>query len=247
LAQIINAWPISGGPARPSFWVAFAVTAGFAALARAIRGVSLSGAVAGAGICFVLYIGAGPGAFAALVLVFALAWTTTRLGHQRKEKLGTAERVEGRSASQVLANLGVAAVCAALYGLRPDKISFLAGMAGAFAEAAADTVSSEIGQAESQNPRLITTWESVSPGTNGGISLIGTLTGTAAAALVSVICVLAGLLPWRWASICTVAGVLGMVADSFLGASLERRRWMNNDSVNFLSTLIAALAAFVLA
>ncbi len=217
----------------------------FTALARAIRGVSLSGAVAGAGVCLVLYMGAGPGAFAALVSVFALAWTTTRLGHQRKQKLGTAERREGRTASQVVANLGVAAVCAALYGVRPGKTAFLLAMAAAFAEAAADTVSSELGQAASQHPRLITTWEPVPPGTDGGISLTGTLTGAAAAALVSVICVLTGLLPWKWVSISAGAGVLGMVADSFLGASLERRRWLNNDSVNFLSTLIAALAAFL--
>ncbi len=242
----MNAWAASAGSVGHSLWVALAVTVAFAGLARAIRGVSPSGAVAGAGVCFVLYVGAGPGGFATLVLVFALTWTATRLGYQRKQKLGTAERREGRKASQVLANLGVAAICAALYGTRSDNPAFLLALVAALSEAAADTVSSELGQAVSQGPRLITTWERVPPGTDGGISLTGTLAGTAAAILVSLAGVLAGLLPWKSARISIGAGVLGMAADSFLGASLERRRLLNNDSVNFLSTLIAALAAFLL-
>ena len=88
--------------------VAVALTVAFTLLARVVRGVTNSGAVAGAFSCFVLYVGGGPGAFAALITVFALAWITTRLGYARKQKLGTAERREGRKASQVLANLGVA-------------------------------------------------------------------------------------------------------------------------------------------
>jgi len=42
-----------------------------------------------------------------------------------------------------------------------------------------------------------------------------------------------------------VAGIFGLLFDSVLGATLERRGWLNNDSVNFLSTLSAA--AFALA
>ena len=103
--------PIAGYEGR---WVvAGGLTVAFTLLARVLRGVTNSGAVAGAFSCFVLYAGGGPGAFAALVTVFALAWITTRLGYARKQKLGTAERREGRKASQVLANLGVATACAA--------------------------------------------------------------------------------------------------------------------------------------
>src|SRR6202035_6057183 len=81
----------------------------FAALARWVPGVTVGGAIAGAGICCLLYLGAGLGAFLALVSVFALTWLGTRLGYRRKEKLGTAERRDGRTALQVLANLVVAA------------------------------------------------------------------------------------------------------------------------------------------
>ena len=110
--------------------IAALLTLAFALLARRMHGVTNSGALVGAVSCFVLYLGGGPGAFAALVSVFALAWITTRLGYQRKQKLGTAERREGRKGSQVLANLGVATACAALSLLGPSPDILPAGDGG---------------------------------------------------------------------------------------------------------------------
>jgi uncharacterized protein (TIGR00297 family) len=232
----------------PGRWVvAGLLTLAFTLIARGMRGVTNWGALAGAVSCFVLYLCGGPGAFAALITVFALTWITTRLGYQRKQKLGTAERREGRKASQVLANLGIATVCAALSALGHSRALFLLAMAAAFSEAAADTVSSELGQAFSQKARLVTTWSLVPPGTDGAVSIVGTLAGVLAAGIVSSVCVLGGLLPWQWIGIAAGAAVVGMIADSFLGAGLERRHLVNNDSVNFLSTLVAALTAFWLA
>lgn len=216
----------------------------FTGIARWLRGVTTTGAAAGALCCFVLYLGGGSGAFAALITVFGLAWFTTRLGYQHKQKLGVAEKREGRNASQVLANLGVATACAALFLLNPGKPAFLLALAAALSEAAADTVSSEVGQAFADKARLITNWESVPAGTNGAVSLIGTLSGIVAAGIVSSVCTLDGLLPRSWLAISVGAAVLGMLADSFLGAWLERRRLLNNDSVNFISTLVAAIAAY---
>jgi uncharacterized membrane protein len=40
--------------------------------------------------------------------------------------------------------------------------------------------------------------------------------------------------------------VSGLFVDSLLGATIERRGWLNNDAVNFLSTLAAALMAILL-
>ncbi len=223
------------------------LTVAFAALAHRMRGVTNSGAMAGAVSCFVLYLGGGAGAFALLITVFALAWITTRLGYPRKQKLGTAERREGRKASQVLANLGLATACAAFSIFSHHRTLFLLALVAALSEAAADTVSSELGQAFGQKAYLITTWNSVPPGTDGGVSLLGTLTGIVAAGIVSSVGVLGGLLPRRWLPISAGAAILGMIADSFLGAGLERRGLVNNDSVNFLGTLIAAAAAYWLA
>lgn len=225
---------------------AAAVTLAFTLIARWLRGVSPSGAIAGAVVCFLLYATAGPGAFAALVSVFSLTWVTTHFGYQQKQKLGTAEKHDGRTATQVLANLGTAAACAVLFAVL-NRAAFLLAAAAALSEAAADTVSSEFGQARSEQAWLITTGELVPAGTDGGVTLMGTLAGAAAAALVSLVCVLSGLIPWRWFSLSVAAAVAGTVIDSLLGALLERKRVLNNDSVNFLSTVFAALVAFLLA
>jgi uncharacterized protein (TIGR00297 family) len=87
---------------------------------------------------------------------------------------------------------------------------------------------------------LITTWKPVPPGMDGGISLRGTAAALAAAGLVALSGRLLGLVPTRQAVIVLCAGFFGTVADSVLGAVLERRGWLNNDLVNFFSTATAA-------
>lgn len=236
-------WPASGALAalEHRFWPALAVTVLFGVLAHWLRAVDRRGAVAGVIVTWIMFVAAGPGAFAVVTAVFVLAFLTTRLGYGHKQFLGTAERRGGRTAAQVLANLGVAALCAvvALLARRPEL--WLLALSAALTEAAADTVSSEYGQAAAHRAYLITTWEVVPPGTDGAISLPGTLAGLAAAVLLTLICAAAGLLPRRWIPVAMSAGILGMFADSYLGAWLERRQRLSNDQVNFLSTVAAAL------
>jgi len=240
------AFALAETPGARSLWTALAVTRVFSGLGRWVRGVTFSGAIAGALICFLLYAAAGPGAFLALVSVFALAWITTRLGYPRKQVLGTAENRDGRTAAQVLANLATSAVCAAIFAAT-GRLVFLLAIAAALSEAAADTVSSELGQARNEQARLITTWKLVPAGTDGAVSLAGTLGGIAAAALVSLVCVLGGLVPGSRLGIPVLSGVIGMIADSYLGAVFERRNYLNNNWVNFLGTVTAAAVALLIA
>jgi uncharacterized protein (TIGR00297 family) len=228
------------------FLPALAVTIAFGVLAKLLHAVDMRGAVAGVILTWVLFLSAGPGAFAAVAAVFVLAFLTTRLGYRHKQFLGTAERRGGRTGSQVLANLGASAACGvgSILTRRPEL--WLLGLSAALAEAAADTVSSEYGQATLNRAYLITTWEEVPAGTDGGISWPGTLAGIAAAALLALICAASGLIPRRSIAAVLAAGILGMFADSYLGAWLERRRRLNNDQVNFLSTVIAVLLACLL-
>lgn len=241
-----EALPSAGFGLTRRLWVALVVTIAFTLLARWLRGVSLSGSIAGAIICFALYAAAGPGAFAALVTVFVVTWVATQFGYRRKQKRGTAESGEGRTASQVLANLATAAGFAGACALSGKPVFMLAAVA-ALSEAAADTVSSEFGQAHSERSRLITTWKIVAAGTDGGVTGIGTVAGIVAAAIVSGVCLVTGLVRLNWAGSSVIAGVTGMIADSYLGAIFERRKLLNNDWVNFLSTLVAAGVAMLLA
>ncbi|HYX69656.1 MAG TPA: DUF92 domain-containing protein [Terriglobales bacterium] len=221
------------------------VTLAFALVARLLRAVSWSGAVAGALVTFMVFVGAGPGGFAGVAAVFLLTSLATRFGYRRKQALGTAEKREGRSARQVLANLGVAACAGAALLLRPTPVLLLA-MAGALAEAAADTVSGEMGQALEPRAYLITNFHSVAPGTNGGISLSGTMAGCLAAFLVAGTCGVTYVIPLPWIAPVAAAGVLGMMFDSVLGATAERPGALNNDAVNLLGTLLAAGLAALL-
>ena len=221
------------------------VTLAFAVVARLLRAVTLGGAIAGAIVSFVLYVSAGPGAFVALVTVFLLAWVTTRIGYARKQRLGTAEAKSGRRACQVLANLSVATLAGLLSAVTQFRALFLVLAAAALAEAAADTVSSEYGQGTGDTAVLITTGEQIPAGTDGGITLHGTIAGLVAAAVVAAVCFATRVISLPEAGIAAVAAFLGMLADSVLGATLERRKILNNDAVNFLGTLFAALLAFL--
>jgi uncharacterized protein (TIGR00297 family) len=191
-------------------------------------------------------------ALPAALAVSLLAWGATRLGRAKKEALGTAEMRRGRSAAQVAANLGVAALVSAEvvqarlmdsgWGSPSGAGSMLIYAPGlaALAEAAADTVSSEIGQVLGGRPRMITTLRAVDPGTDGAVSLAGTLAGMVAALIVAGIGTIAlrGEMGLFWIS--AASGTFGLLFDSLLGATLERHKWLNNDAVNFLSTTAAA-------
>jgi uncharacterized protein (TIGR00297 family) len=120
-------------------------------------------------------------------------------------------------------------------------------MLAAMAEATADTVSSELGQILGGPPRMITNLRSVPAGTDGAISLTGTLCGATAAAIVVAVAVLA--LPQfsrTDAFLALGAGIAGTLIDSLLGAIPERKGWLNNDAVNTISTLAAALMGALL-
>jgi len=225
-----------------SLLLCFVISVGFAALAFSFGAVNRSGAVAGAMVSFLLCAVGGFAALAALVAVFFLAWLTTKIGYQNKERIGAAEKIEGRDAFQILANLGVAAGCAILYAFE-GKAIFLIAVAASLSEAAADTVSSEIGQLSSEKARLITSWKGVPAGTDGGVTVLGTVSGLAAAIVVSMVCIAGGMVPWNRSGIPIVAAFCGTLADSYLGAIFERRKLLNNDLVNFLGTLVAALIA----
>jgi uncharacterized protein (TIGR00297 family) len=87
---------------------------------------------------------------------------------------------------------------------------------------------------------MITTWERVPPGTDGGVTLPGSIAGLAAGLVIAAVATVGGMLPQGQLWIPVTAGFAGMLIDSILGATLQRRGWISNQAVNFFATLAAA-------
>jgi uncharacterized protein (TIGR00297 family) len=229
-----------------------AISVVFVLLVWRLRAATLGGALTGGIIAAALFLRT-PGWHTALwplLVLVVLTFAATKFGRHRKEALGIAEDKRGRWASQVAANLGAAAVAAiplaGPLGLNSawlqDQAALVVVLA-VMAEAAADTLSSELGQVLGGEPRLVTTLQRVSAGTDGAVTWVGTLAGCAGAAAV-VAAGQAALRLTRWEALAALgAAVAGLFFDSLLGAVPERRGWLNNDAVNALSTVFAAVVA----
>jgi len=223
---------------------ALLVTAAFAAVAYALGMISRSGALGGLLVGTTVYASLGSHGFAVLAFFVIGGSLLTRLGYRNKQRTGTAQEHGGRrSARNALANCAVATTCAILAaatGSEPLTAAFVASIGAAFA----DTAESEIGQLFSRAPRLITTLRKVPPGTDGAISLPGTLAGVAAACLTAVLALALGMLASPGpALLVAIAAFLGTAADSLIGARYPR---IGNEATNVLCTLVAALLALFL-
>jgi uncharacterized protein (TIGR00297 family) len=224
---------------------ALVVTALFAALAYALGMVSRDGALGGFVVGTAIYYCLGPQGFAVLALFVIGGSLLTRLGYGRKRRAGTAEAGGGRrGAKNALANASVAVACALLAALTSLDVfatAFVASLGAAFA----DTAESEVGQLYGRAPRLISTFRRVPPGTDGAVSLPGTLAGLAAATLTAALGLALGLVegPAPMLLVALVA-FLGTVADSLVGALAPR---LGNELTNVLCTLVATVLALWLA
>ena len=94
---------------------------------------------------------------------------------------------------------------------------------------------------------LITTLRSVPPGTEGAISLAGTLASAAGSVLMTLVMWQLQLLPSISVSLVVMLiGLLATLAESLLGAlAQDRFRWLSNELVNALQTLLAAVMAML--
>jgi uncharacterized protein (TIGR00297 family) len=227
---------------------AVAANAAVAAAGYLLRTVTLSGAVCGAAIGLGILVSAGWGGWMLLLATFVLAVVASRLGLDRKERLGIAEGRGGRrGAGNAFANTGVAAAAALLASLSYAKEASLLAFVAALAAGGSDTVASEIGKAWGRRTYLMPFFRPVPPGTSGAVSLEGTAAGIAGAVILGSLGIAAGLVrPGLLAPI--VAGAtLGAFAESVLGATLEGPGILNNDALNFINTLVAATAALTFA
>ena len=250
----------------PFLRIAFGLSLTFGLIVWALRAGTGPAAFCGATICFLAIARTGSfpkwpvaSGLAPMMSLFILTFLTTRAGKHQKLSAGLAENPRGRRAAQVIANIGASGlvVISASFGLF-DRLSKGSGILGfsafagpamllaVFAEATADTVASEIGQAFGGQPFMLWTNRRVPPGTDGAITILGTAAGLVGAAIV----VLTGTWSMHLAPAQALAALLGgsagLFCDSLLGATVERRGWLGNDLVNFSSTVFAAAVALAL-
>jgi uncharacterized protein (TIGR00297 family) len=231
---------------------------------------------AGAIITGTLTFGFGGWAWGLTLIAFFLSSSALSHFRQARKQAIAGEKFEKggrRDLAQTMANGGVGAALALAYGLGGAPITLLAAFAGVMATVTADTWATELGVLSRRPPRILTSWQTVEPGTSGAITAFGTLASGAGALLIGVTLVLLEAIelgawqPWLLAA-ALAGGLAGSLADSLLGATVqaiyqsptgetERRvtrdgtpnptlrgwPWMNNDLVNLLSSIVGGLVA----
>ncbi|WP_152042884.1 DUF92 domain-containing protein [Salinigranum salinum] len=232
--------------------VAIAVTVVLGYASYALGTASVTGMLTGGLFGLLTIVLGGFGWFVVLTSFFAIGGLSTKFRYEEKRARGVAEDNDGaRGSSNVLGNAVVAfvAVVGFAASLRlatplPVDTAFGFAFAGSVAAAMSDTLSSEIGGLYDR-PRLITTFQPVPPGTDGGVTWQGEVAGVVGAVLVAGLALL--LMPLSGpvafvVVIVVVGGVAGMTVDSVLGATLEGDR-IGNEAVNLLATLTGALVS----
>jgi uncharacterized protein (TIGR00297 family) len=195
----------------------------------------------------VLFAFGGGRGFLMLLVFFVLGTAATRAGWRRKEALGIAQERGGRrGAKNAFANTLAGVVFAFLAVATHHEEAFVLAMVAAFATAAADTVSSEIGQAYARRTFLVTTLRPVPRGTEGAVSLEGTLAGVFASVVLGAVAWGVGLVGPPGTVIVVVAAFFGTTLESYAGALLGDRRKIDNELVNFGNTVAGGLSAIAM-
>lgn len=215
------------------------------------RKLTLPAALTGVLLALLIFGGAGFTGLAMMTFFFLSGSAATSWKLKWKQQEGLAETNKGiRNAMQVIANAGISALAGLIVLLFPSNPGVVNVMhllmAAAFASATADTLSSELGNIYGKRFYNILSFKKDERGLNGVISLEGSFCGFAGSTLIALIYAIG--FGWRSSEVLMImiAGTIGNIFDSLLGATLERKHWIGNNAVNFLNTAIAALSAWIL-
>ena len=190
----------------------------------------------------VIIFSAGVNWLLLIVLFLVMSLLATKYSKKYKRSLG---QFEGRRTSKNVISNGVVACFMAAFG--GYYLPFVGGFIGAIATATADTLGSEIGVLD-PHPRLITTFQSVDPGTNGAVSVLGTVVGIVGAGVIGIVAFLLGIVPSPLSAIAVsvISGFIGCFTDSILGALFENRGMITNEHVNLMATIVGAIVGILL-
>jgi len=189
--------------------------------------------------------------YAVVMFYFLVGSAVTRIGMSLKEAAGIAEKRSGaRGPENVWGSAAVGALCAlgTLVTPAPYRELLLLGYVASFSTKLSDTSASEVGKAYGQRTFLITTLQPVPRGTEGAVSLEGTLAGILASAAIALVGWAVGLINLPGVGLCMVAALIATSFESVIGATLQDRfAWLTNELVNGINTFIGAIVAILMA
>ncbi len=194
--------------------------------------------------------------YAVVMFYFLVGSAVTRIGMAQKEAEGIAEKRGGaRGPENVWGSAFTATICA--IGVATIKFGWLdpsweslliLGYVASFATKLSDTTASEVGKAYGKSTFLITTLKPVPRGTEGAISLEGTLAGIIGGVLISLVAYSLGMITFAGVIICTIAAFVATNIESVIGATLQSDiDWLSNELVNVINTIIGAVVAISIA
>lgn len=185
-----------------------------------------------------------------VMFYFLVGSGVTRIGMAEKEAAGIAEKRSGaRGPENVWGSALIGALCA-VGTLAFPKFAplLLLGYVASFATKLSDTCASEVGKAYGKRTFLITTLQPVARGTEGAVSLEGTLAGVVGSVAIAIVSWGVGLLNLTGVTICVFSAFIATNLESVIGATLQSKfDWMTNEVVNIINTLIGAISAVLLA
>ncbi len=215
-----------------------------------LKAADLSGLFSAALMGIILIVFADVRWFFVMLTFFILGSAATRFRFALKQEMGVSESHGGvRGYSNVFANGLVALSAAIMYGVSmltgiADPVLFVALFLGSVASASADTIASEIGVVGG-TPYLITSFERVAAGTNGGVTLLGEGASLIASLLIAITAFLFGIADPVMVLIVTMAGFVGTNVDSLVGATLENEGKIGNSGTNLVATLCGGVCAML--
>ncbi|KAI3702762.1 hypothetical protein L6452_28514 [Arctium lappa] len=219
-----------------------------------VTGLSISGIGAAFLLGSLTWRGFGPSGFLLVATYFIIGTAVTKIKMAQKEAQGVAEKRKGRRGpGSVIGSSAAGCVCALLsiYGVGGKPFSRLweLGFVASFCTKLSDTVSSEIGKAFGKTTYLVTTFKVVPRGTEGAVSVEGTLAGVVASILLASVGCLMGEIKVAEAVICVLASQIANVGESVIGAELQEKegfKWLNNDAVNVINISLGSILAILI-
>ncbi|WP_288262828.1 DUF92 domain-containing protein [uncultured Prochlorococcus sp.] len=181
------------------------------------------------------------------VLIYLLFGSlVTKIGFKFKKKEGIAEKRGGRRGPENVWGSAATGLFLAIMTKfnSANIVLFKIGFAASFAAKLADTFGSEIGKRFGKDTYLITSLKKVDRGTEGGISLEGTLASVLGSILMTFIMFRLSIISTKsHFIIVAVSGFLATLSESIIGAKFQNKYKLSNEMVNAIQTSIASVFA----